>query len=104
MKVRMGFVSNSSSSSFVICKVLMTEEQIRQFSEMVDKFDEEDEEFIKEFMGDEYDGEPCDLEFGFDEYTNYFTGHGDSYYTGPLSEFLLKIGITDNKLYEFGDR
>ena len=28
MKIRKGFVSNSSSSSFIVCKVGLTEEQI----------------------------------------------------------------------------
>ena len=37
MKIRNGFVSNSSSSSFCIYKKLMTEEQIKEFRGLVNK-------------------------------------------------------------------
>lgn len=40
MKIRTGFVSNSSSSSFVIGKYFMTEEQIKKFHDLIEKFDE----------------------------------------------------------------
>lgn len=42
MKIRLGFVSNSSSSSFCIYKKLMTEEQIKEFRELVDGRDDEE--------------------------------------------------------------
>jgi hypothetical protein len=35
MKVRLGFVSNSSSSSFCIYKKLMSEEQIEEFKKII---------------------------------------------------------------------
>lgn len=41
MKIRHGFVSNSSSSSFVIAKDKMTKEQIEKFSAWVNKHNEE---------------------------------------------------------------
>lgn len=37
MKIRQGFVSNSSSSSFCIAKVYMLPQQIRAFEELLDK-------------------------------------------------------------------
>lgn len=40
MKIRTGFVSNSSSSSFVIGKYFMTDEQIKKFHDLIEKFDE----------------------------------------------------------------
>lgn len=36
MKIRYGFVSNSSSSSFCIHKQYMTEEQIEEFRKIID--------------------------------------------------------------------
>jgi hypothetical protein len=36
MKLRTGFVSNSSSSSFVLLKSHLTEEQVNRFSEWAD--------------------------------------------------------------------
>jgi hypothetical protein len=37
MKVRKGFVSNSSSSSFVICKKNLTKEQIRKIQKWLEE-------------------------------------------------------------------
>ena len=42
MKNRQGFVSNSSSSSFVIGKNFMTDEQISKFSDLVNGFNTND--------------------------------------------------------------
>ena len=40
MKIRQGFVSNSSSSSFVLGKNFMTPEQIKKFSNKLDEINE----------------------------------------------------------------
>ncbi len=42
MKIRLGFVSNSSSASFVIGKNFMTKKQIEKFSSWVCLFNEND--------------------------------------------------------------
>lgn len=42
MKVRLGFVANSSSSSFCIGKNYMTKEQIHKFNNVVDSLNEDD--------------------------------------------------------------
>ena len=44
MKIRVGFVSNSSSSSFVVDKAVMTGEQIREFVTLIRKHNKEDYE------------------------------------------------------------
>ena len=41
MKVRAGFVSNSSSSSFVLDKDDMTGEQLQEFRELIDECENE---------------------------------------------------------------
>ena len=38
MKIINGFISNSSSSSFVIAKCYMTKEQIKEFGDMLAKW------------------------------------------------------------------
>lgn len=49
MKIRNGFVSNSSSSSFCIYKKLMTEEQIKEFRKIVgEAYEHDDETYIGE--------------------------------------------------------
>jgi hypothetical protein len=56
MKIRAGFVSNSSSSSFCIYLGLMTKQQIEEFSKIVDRDDIDEETHIsrvgKYFIGD----------------------------------------------------
>lgn len=48
MKIRIGFVSNSSSSSFCIYKKLMTAKQIKEFKEILDRSEKDYETCIGE--------------------------------------------------------
>jgi hypothetical protein len=60
MKIRTGFVSNSSSSSFCIYKKLMSDKQIEEFREILKK----------NCNGESYDDETCIGEDG-----DYFIGN-----------------------------
>lgn len=42
MKIRVGFVSNSSSSSFCIYKKLMSDKQIAEFKDVIEKANHDD--------------------------------------------------------------
>lgn len=74
MKLRSGFVSNSSSSSFVIGKAYMTPEQIKQFKLFLsgNRFN--------------YDGDTCIVESDY-----YFNGRVS--YHDDVLEFLKSIGV-----------
>jgi hypothetical protein len=73
MKIRSSFVSNSSSSSFVLCKHFMTEEQIVKLREWND---------IKEW-----------LEGGLVESDHSFYGEIDRWDLGDVFSQLNKLGI-----------
>lgn len=70
MKIRTGFVSNSSSSSFVIAKAHLTKEQEQKIKELFHKI--EDDLFFEEFNIDEIMDEiykfGVSSEFIFSEY------------------------------------
>ena len=97
MKIRNGFVSNSSSSSFVIGKYFMTQEQIDEFHNLNHQFDvlrDSDDsilsiEFMEYFI--EFDDDTCIYE---DD--NYFYGQiGDMHYD-TMVQFMRKHKL-DNK-------
>jgi len=76
MKIRNGFVSNSSSSSFCLGKSYMTQEQIKLFSEWVNR--------------EEYADEYC--ETYIDEHKHYFLGKIGHHDEKTLN-YLSKIGV-----------
>ena len=83
MKIRKGFVSNSSSSSFVICKEYLTKEQIKKIEEWSEQMK----------MQYKY--------FAIDSVENYFYSnfHNFSYEWFNLVE---ELKIEENKIFYFG--
>ena len=78
MKYRAGFVSNSSTSSFVLGKNYMTNKQISKFREFLM---EDDKYFID--CGEGYIGET--------DY--YFQGESSMHWDDKLMKFLKEIGV-----------
>jgi len=65
MKIRNGFVSNSSSSSFVIHKSYLTEEQVKKMKEVYNRLKDSDqtEDYIYDDNGAYFDIEPNYIKF-----------------------------------------
>lgn len=89
MKTRLGFVSNSSSSSFVICRALLTDDQDRG---LIEYFEKKMEDFREEYRSD-YEEEPedCNIFFGesgnWNEYKNYI--QADVFYLEDFGRRLI---------------
>jgi len=82
MKIRNGFVSNSSSSSFVLGKAHLSEEQILMFQEEMDS------------INDDNGGEGCVFE------TKYYF-HGEvSHHNEVLNRVIEDIGIGEYCSFE----
>jgi hypothetical protein len=88
MKIRQDFVTNSSSSSFIIAKSALTSEQIK----MIHNHDE---------IGEELGLYCYDEPWAITETAHFIKGSTgmDNF---DMSEFFEKIGI-DNNLIEWGD-
>lgn len=77
MKLRQGFVSNSSSSSFVIAKTYMKKNQIKKFSEFL------------------LNREDSYSETSIVETDHYFQGYL-SYHDAEILRYLEEIGVDTN--------
>jgi hypothetical protein len=102
MKIRNGFVSNSSSSSFVIGKYFMTPEQVKELNDL--------RGVIDEAMENGYDSPIVTLfhevVVGYDEDTwideneNYFFGDiGHGHYE-VIEDFLIRNKLDEKSVLE----
>jgi hypothetical protein len=89
MKVRNGFVSNSSSSSFVLGKYFMTPEQIEEFKSLIKEIDDVKENGFDSPICVTYEGEVV----GYDEDT--YIGEDENYFFGDVGQH------TDTVIFKF---
>ena len=96
MKRRLAFVSNSSSASFALAKVYMTDDQIRKFSDFITYLEDgEDHPNCEEYRSiiNPDDVKRCEGMGSPFETKKYYFGEVDNSVTGPISEFLEHIGV-----------
>jgi hypothetical protein len=99
MKIRKGFVSNSSSSSFVVLKDSLTKEQldmILHYQEWAKFFIELEKETLVE-----YDDEREDYDKNFDKLKYKFEYYQDRWYLEEFDNYIFGSTSMDN--FRFGD-
>jgi len=80
MKIRQGFVSNSSSSSYVVHKSYLTKKQLKELNKYFDETEFEDEDIC------------------FEEEANYVTFHCQKH-NNQIQDLLNKYNITKDKIF-----
>lgn len=88
MKVRNGFVSNSSSSSFIIGTQFLTEDQILKLEKL----------YIEDCANDNiYDDNGAN--FNISKHYIHFTGRENYKRTSGFFEYLNSLNLSDDVLY-----
>jgi hypothetical protein len=99
MKTRQGFVSNSSSSSFVIAKAYMTKEQITGLREGLKKIRTSGDVSFNEEHGEDEDYDNKEESWGesgrtWEETSHYF--RVETYYVyRQINNLMDKLGLQD---------
>jgi len=95
MKIRNGFVSNSSSSSFIIAKSYMTNEQIDGFKKEIDIFKKDKQRYLDPYSDYKYEN----AEVYLYEYDCYFVGQ-DHRGHGDVFEHIIKLLGLEKYIHE----
>lgn len=93
MKIRNGFVSNSSSSSFVIAKSYMTEDQLFAFNLFLNEF--RNSEGKIDIYGYEYTPQEIMEQYYIENEKNYFHGSGEQSFQYIFTDKLKELGLGD---------
>ena len=105
MKSRVGFVSNSSSSSFCICKTLMTDEQIKKLQGFTRAWKDDDLQFLEPYLketdicAEEREEVYLSDFYSFRETKMYITGNGEVSTDPAITKFLDSIGVDKDNYY-----
>lgn len=88
MKERIGFVSNSSSSSFIICRAKLSLDQIEKIQNHIDYYNE----YFAELPGHYQQTKADSWSITVNEESVYGYVFMDNF---PMDEFFERVGIAD---------